>query len=97
MSAPIATEHPALPPSWRFFDNGGETFDRWSVWEGDGWFCASDNPFDPQGIGQHSEGLPPDALRAWRPEWRGREVPFEDLPPAVQRAVLQDAKWEAAA
>ena len=77
---------------WRFFDNGGETIDRYSIWQGEHggaghWLGCSEYPFHPQGFGQHSEGDHPDAI-GMDDE---RELSFDDLPRDVRRAVLQDA------
>jgi hypothetical protein len=88
---------PTTPPDdWRYFDNGGRTMDRYSIWQGGSdWLDCSEFPFHPQGVGMHGEGLPPEALFArddddWTPEM---EIEFSDLPPDVQRAVLQDAAY----
>lgn len=36
------------------FDNGGKTCDRYTIILGDGeMFCASQNPFEPNGFGQY--------------------------------------------
>ena len=33
-----------IPDDWRFFDNGGQTLDRFSIWQGDGWLNCSAGP-----------------------------------------------------
>ena len=75
------------------FDNGGESFDRYTIfYKANGWqpwrdyIAASDNPFHPQGFGQHGES---------REFWRradmahiGKPIRFASLPPDVQRFAL---------
>ena len=98
-----ATDSPGfIPESWRFFDNGGETVDRYSIWEVDGWRGCSADPFHPQGYGEFCGGDDPatfgDDLGTI-----GEEVTFADLPPKVRHVVLDDAlaylptDWEDAA
>jgi hypothetical protein len=43
---------------------------------------CSEHPFHPQGIGQHGEGM--------IGRHNGKRISFDDLPPDVQRAVMQD-------
>lgn len=78
------------------YDNGGETFDRYTVYfKGRGtlnWYtkdppmryclAMSSNPFHPQGFGQHSEGKPG--------KHNGKKIKFEDLPEDCQKLVLQE-------
>ena len=83
-----------IPADWRYFDNGGRTMDRYSVWEGDGYLGMSEHPFHPQGFGQHCEGMHPDYLLSERDDNPlGREITFSDLPPDCQKAVMQDASY----
>ena len=89
-------------PKWiRVYDNGGKTFDRYTVSftkkaitniHKDRWFMyvgMSSNPFDPQGFGQHGESpnQPVD-----RPTYGhlGKKIKFEDLPENCQKLVMQD-------
>lgn len=69
--------------SIKYFDNGGTTFDRYTVIIGDSVFGFSSNPFSPQGFNQYcgegSEVLP-DNL--------GKELSWNDLPFEVKKAVL---------
>jgi hypothetical protein len=93
---------PGGVPKWvRCYDNGGETFDRYTIVyikkRVDGQFLyvgASEYPFDPQGFGQHGESFWP----IDRPTYGhlGKKIPFTDLPPDVQRLVVSDYKaiWE---
>lgn len=80
-------------PNIRCYDNGGKTFDRYTVVYMDepererGVYAAigaSEYPFHPQGFGQHCSAAPGRHL--------GRRVPFESLPPDVQRMVVQDTQ-----
>jgi hypothetical protein len=76
----------------RCYDNGGKTYDRYTIlpcraWrdyqESPGlWFAigASAHPFDPQGFGQTCTAMAGRHL--------GKRVPFDDLPPDVQRFAL---------
>jgi hypothetical protein len=86
-------------PRWiRCFDNGGETWDRYSVeftrpndFGMSGYVVGrgmSANPFHPGGFGQWFE------MRAYeigrkRSHW-GKRVKFQDLPEAVKRCITQD-------
>jgi hypothetical protein len=86
-------------PRWiRIYDNGGKTFDRYTVVftgrykgrDGCDYLGMSDNPMHPQGFGQHgwSQNIidrPPHALL-------GKRIRWEDLPPICQKAVLNDYK-----
>lgn len=77
------------------YDNGGKTFDRFTVFykgrgtldhktQGTFRFCVgmSENPFHPQGFGQHGSGMPG--------KHNGKRIKFEDLPEQCQRLVKQD-------
>jgi hypothetical protein len=75
----------------RCYDNGGETWDRYTVVYMDypagrpGVFESvgmSGAPFHPQGFGQHGGAKPGKHL--------GRRVPFESLPADCQKLVHQD-------
>jgi len=93
------------------FDNGGETFDRYTViflgeythlTGGVSWYVGmSENPFHPQGFGQHGEifgEYPVDISYVVGDFWDGNDevIPFSDLPKACQELVMQDYKelWE---
>lgn len=77
----------------RCFDNGGKTWDRYTVFpprwakgykeDGRLWCCiASDeHPFHPQGFGQHTGGIPGPHL--------GKRVHWDKLPVDVQRFATQ--------
>jgi hypothetical protein len=80
------------------YDNGGESFDRYTVVymdERDGcpslplgrgnlFACIgmSSEPFHPQGFGQHSTAMPGPHL--------GRRIAFASLPEDCQKVVLRD-------
>ena len=73
------------------YDNGGETVDRYTVVYLDIpernsrlFPCVgmSENPFHPQGIGQHSTAMPGNHL--------GKKITWKDLPQDCQKVVLQD-------
>jgi len=73
----------------KIYDNGGETFDRYTViYIGshyNGFYSClgmSENPFSPQGYGQHGSCTDGPHL--------GKEIQFEDIPEACQRAVRND-------
>tara|TARA_B100000073_G_C23309184_1_gene401953 strand:+ start:49 stop:339 length:291 start_codon:yes stop_codon:yes gene_type:complete len=86
----------------RFYDNGGETFDRYTIvyLEPKNNFFhyvgASENPFDPQGFGLWSEhkGCPVDHLSkipdVGGTNHLGKRILFAQLPEDVQKLVLQD-------
>lgn len=77
----------------RCYDNGGRTFDRYTIipprWakeerERDGTWSAigaSERPFHPQGFGMHVSATPGSHL--------GRRVKWDDLPEEVQKFALQ--------
>lgn len=85
----------------RCYDNGGRTFDRYTIlparWVR-GWsrrvpdgllweaIAASEYPFAPQGFGQHVEAMAGPHL--------GARVPFETLPADVQRFARQSFTLE---
>ena len=75
------------------YDNGGKTFDRYTVvydeleqrrTEGNLYSCLgmSEQPFAPQGFGQHGSAQMGGHL--------GKRIKFDDLPKDCQRAVNQD-------
>lgn len=73
----------------RCYDNGGETFDRYTILPphkpGEGMvegIGASREPFHPQGYGQH--------ITAQAGTHLGRRIPFACLPPDVQRFARQE-------
>lgn len=86
----------------RIYDNGGETFDRYTVvftgnylkTGSDGvrrfqYVGMSENPYHPQGFCQHGES-------EWQPIDRptyshlGKKITFDKLPQDCQKAVLDD-------
>jgi hypothetical protein len=90
------------PKYIRVYDNGGETFDRYTVvftgnylkTGSDGvrrfqYVGMSENPYHPQGFCQHGES-------EWQPIDRptyshlGKKITFDKLPQDCQKAVLDD-------
>ena len=78
------------------YDHGGRSFDRFTILYGAPWWSpdmgrmvpylgASEDPFHPQGFGQHGE-MPANNRAAL-----GHKVRWLDLPEKVRRAVEQDA------
>ena len=89
-----------IPRYIRCYDNGGKTFDRYTVvYSGrysktPGWFDyvgMSGKPFHPQGLGNHgqSQHQPVD-----RPSYGhlGKKIKFEDLPEDCKTLVTRDYK-----
>jgi hypothetical protein len=75
----------------RCYDNGGKTADRYTVVflkqpenQSNTFACVgmSDNPFHPQGFGQHSTAMLGRHL--------GKRIVFNQLPPDCQKLVLRD-------
>lgn len=81
----------------RIYDNGGKSYDRYTaVYMDEHYYheqhpeyrttftCIgmSEDPFHPQGFGQHGPAMPGKHL--------GKRIAFEQLPDPCQRAVLQD-------
>jgi len=90
-----AYDEAGLPLYVRCYDDGGESFDRYTVVFtrlnlGRGWqfyLAMSSHPFSPQGFGQHGEGA-----RIDTPTYRhlGKKVTFSALPEDCQKCVMQD-------
>lgn len=80
------------------YDNGGETFDRYTVCftgryrhktDRQQWYVGmSAHPFHPQGFGQHGESAQP--IDYPRYSHLGRKIKFSDLPPDCQRLIVGD-------
>lgn len=75
----------------RIYDNGGKTFDRYTVAFMDrpiGYnnlvemLGASEHPFNAQGFGQHCHGQPGRHL--------GKRITLEQCPPDVQQFIKQN-------
>ena len=92
-------------PRWiRCYDNGGESFDRYTVLytKINGYHAyvgMSEMPFHPQGFGQHGEhdcaidaidGVWPPAVG--RKNHLGTRITFADLPTDCQKLVMNDYK-----
>lgn len=97
-------------PRWiRCYDNGGETFDRYTVvFTGNythktnrqHWYIGmSEFPCHPQGFGQHGESdTQIDVVNGWPPAMGrkchlGKRIPFSDLPKDCKELVLHDYKY----
>lgn len=93
MNAPTSRNSPLnlYGTTLRIYDNGGRSFDRYTVipprnagadyrehapfmWSA---IAASENPYHPQGFGQHVAAMPGSHL--------GRRIRWDDLPADVQR------------
>lgn len=88
-----------MPKYVRCYDNGGKTFDRYTVvftgrYKKSGryfeYLGMSAQPFHPQGFGQHGESSRP----VDRPTYShlGKKISFNDLPEDCKQCVLQDYK-----
>jgi hypothetical protein len=86
-------------PKWiRAFDNGGKTFDRYTVIFSHthsfglrGYTVGvgmSENPFHPQGFGQHFEYKRQD----YNGRSGGKRITFQELPEKCRELVLSDYK-----
>lgn len=82
-----------VPRYIRVYDNGGQTYDRWTVIftkkRVSGQFMylgMSDNPYAPNGIGLHGESECPTMANV------GKKVPFDSLPDDCKRLVISDYK-----
>ena len=86
-----------IPRYIRCYDNGGATFDRYSVVftkkRNAGQFMylgMSSMPFDPQGFGQH--GASDDRIDYPQYSHLGKPIKFVDLPEDCQSLVMSDYK-----
>lgn len=91
-----------IPKYVRCYDNGGKSFDRYTVvftgrythkTNRSFWYVGmSSNPFSPMGFGQHgeSEFQPID-----KPTYShlGKKIKFVDLPEDCKKLVLEDYKY----
>jgi hypothetical protein len=88
-----------IPKHVRIYDNGGETFDQYTVvftgnFKNRNHTCyylgMSTDPYHPQGFGQHGESK--DIID--RPTYAhlGKKIKFQDLPERCQDCVIQDYK-----
>jgi len=85
-----------IPGKIRVYDNGGESFDRYTVVftgnykgrQGCDYLGMSAHPFHPQGFGQHGWS----EMRIDHPSYKhlGKNIRFTDLPKDCQRAVIDD-------
>lgn len=87
-----------IPRKIRIYDNGGASFDRYTVvYTGNyrrtprcqhQYVGMSENPFHPQGFGQHGES--DDVIDYPSYKHLGKKIKWEDLPPNCQKLVIQD-------
>lgn len=74
---------------FRITDNGGRTFDRFTIVYCDGdYLGASTNPTHPQGFGQHGEGIDVQMLAERVESGEERDLRWIDLPEAVRNCIL---------
>ncbi len=65
------------------WDDGGKSFDRYTVVIGRDVYSMSLNPRDPQGFDQYSHTQEKGVIfKGW-----GKKIPFEKLPDEVQMAI----------
>lgn len=76
----------------KIYDNGGRSFDRYTIalkarrhngrlyWP---YLASSENPFHPQGFGQHGESEHP-----VEGSYLGKRISFDSLPEQVQSFIL---------
>ena len=86
-----------IPRYVRCYDNGGETFDRYTVvFTGryrhktgkKQWYLGmSADPFHPQGVGSHGESET--SVDTPKYSHLGKKVKFENLPQKVKECVIQ--------
>lgn len=93
-----------IPRYIRCYDNGGETWDRYTVLftgryrhktAGEFMYIGmSSNPFNPQGFGQHSTSFP--QLDQGGYKHLGRKIKFDQLPDDCKALVVSDYKdiWD---
>lgn len=70
----------------KVFDNGGKTLDRYTIVNfsrGDV-LTASENPSEPNGVGQYSHNILPEINAGKIPVFDGKEIKIKDLPEKVQ-------------
>lgn len=81
----------------RTWDNGGKTFDRYTVLvEGNDsteyeMLGMSDNPLSPQGFNQYCGTVPVVDVPMYEEAW-GKPVKFNELPQEVQEAIKKRVK-----
>lgn len=68
------------PDGYKYYDNGGETFDRYTAIIDGSVYTMSHNALSPQGVNMY-------CCEAGELVITGREVKFAALPREVQRAV----------
>ena len=69
------------------YDNGGRTFDRYTVILENEVYTMSEHPLSPEGVNLYAGEL------GETHEDRGTRVLFEDLPSEVQEAIRQRQAW----
>ena len=96
--APVPAPATALPRGFVLTDNGGRTYDRYTLLCTIPQPCAgrdsyyylgmSENPYHPQGFGQHGELREADIIghKATRYRQLGKRITLADLPEEARRA-----------
>lgn len=69
----------------KVYDNGGATFDRYTIVTKDALYTMSDRPLSPSGFNQGSDNLEGE----YEPRNSEREVPLRDLPVDVLIAIIE--------
>jgi hypothetical protein len=85
-----------VPKMIRAYDNGGKTFDRYTVVftgryrdrKGCEYLGMSEHPFNPQGFGQHGEADQPIDYPTY--SHIGKKISFAQLPSDCRKLVLSD-------
>ena len=87
-----------IPRKIRCYDNGGRSCDRYTVVftgnykhrEGCAYIRMSEDPYHPQGFGQH--GFSQDVIDYPKYSHLGKKIEFTNLPPNCQDLVIGDYK-----
>jgi hypothetical protein len=69
----------------KVYDNGGATFDRYTIVTKNALYTMSPNPLSPSGFNQGSENLNGD----YQPNNSEREIQLRDVPVDVLIAIIQ--------
>ena len=70
---------------FRYYDNGGQTIDRYTVVIGKDVYGMSSDPTSPQGFNQYAGNLA--TTPGLSVKHVGRRIKWADLPPEVQQAI----------
>ena len=81
-----------MKPKFRIRDNGGESYDRYTIWKvkpDNGritFFGFSKYPSHPFGFGQHGEARVSEWPRGHELNTLGKAITLDDLPPEARQA-----------